>query len=163
MFGQANLALSRTGRKSFYRVDIVSTGGGLVRSSSGVEVHTRALGRVPPAKVDTLLITGAEKDSVVAMLDNPVLHRWVPRCALVAARFGSVCSGTFILAALGLLDGRRVTSHWDACEPLAQAFPVRRRPGSSRRCALMRHACCSLRNFHSKLSPRKSASRRRRG
>ena len=123
VFGQANLELIRTGRKSFYTVETVSTGGGLVRSSSGVEVHTRALERMRPARVGTLLITGAEKDSVVAMLNNPVLHRWVPRCARAAERFGSVCSGTFILAAVGLLDGRRVTSHWDACEPLAQAFP----------------------------------------
>ena len=123
VFGQANAALSRTGRKSFYKVETVSARGGLVRSSSGVEVHTRALQRLPPARVDTLLISGAEKESVVAMLDNPVLHRWVPRCARVAARFGSVCSGTFVLAALGLLDGRRVTSHWDARGPLAQAFP----------------------------------------
>ena len=123
VFGQANTALNRLGRRGFYKVEIVSTVGGLMRSSSGVELQTRALSRLPPARVDTLLIAGAEKESVVAMLDDPALRRWAPRCARVAERFGSICSGAFILASLGMLDGRRVTSHWDACGPLAQAFP----------------------------------------
>jgi transcriptional regulator GlxA family with amidase domain len=123
VFGQANTALNRLGRRDFYKVEIVSTVGGLMRSSSGVELQTRALSRLPPAKVDTLLIAGAEKESVVAMLDDPALRRWAPRCARAAERFGSICSGAFILASLGMLDGRRVTSHWDACGPLAQAFP----------------------------------------
>ena len=41
-----------------------------------------------------------------------------------AGRFGSVCSGGFLLATLGLLDGHRVASHWDACKPLAESFPA---------------------------------------
>jgi transcriptional regulator GlxA family with amidase domain len=103
VFGQANTALNRLGRRDFYKVEIVSTVGGLMRSSSGVELQTRALSRLPPAKVDTLLIAGAEKESVVAMLDDPALRRWAPRCARAAERFGSICSGAFILASLGML------------------------------------------------------------
>jgi transcriptional regulator GlxA family with amidase domain len=38
-------------------------------------------------------------------------------------RFGSVCSGTFVLASLGLLDGKRVATHWNACDPLAKTYP----------------------------------------
>jgi hypothetical protein len=41
------------------------------------------------------------------VMRDPLVRRWLPRCARVAKRFGSVCGGTFVLAALGLLDGRR--------------------------------------------------------
>jgi transcriptional regulator GlxA family with amidase domain len=40
-----------------------------------------------------------------------------------AERFGSVCAGTFILAGLGLVDGKRVATHWEACGPLAELYP----------------------------------------
>jgi transcriptional regulator GlxA family with amidase domain len=94
-----------------------------VASSAGVAVHTQAMAHVAPARVDTLLVAGAEQDRVAAVLAEPALHRWVPRCARGAARYGSVCSGAFVLAALGLLDGRRVASHWDACAALARIHP----------------------------------------
>ena len=123
VFTQANRALSQGGRNAFYRVEVVSPTGELVASSSGVALHTRTLSRMRPGRVGTLLVAGAEKDSLAGVLDDAAVHRWVPRCARAAARFGSVCSGTFILAALGLLDGRRVTSHWDACGALARLYP----------------------------------------
>jgi transcriptional regulator GlxA family with amidase domain len=55
---------------------------------------------------------------------DPALRTRLPRLAAQARRFGSVCTGTFILAALGLLNGHRVATHWDACAPLASAFPA---------------------------------------
>ena len=51
------------------------------------------------------------------------MRRWVPRCAARARRIGSVCSGTFVLAALQLIDGRRVATHWEACGALAANYP----------------------------------------
>jgi transcriptional regulator GlxA family with amidase domain len=124
VFHAANRTLSRRGKPPFYIVETVSADGGLVSSHSGVALQTRALSRTLPAKVDTLLITGAEGDSVRAAIAQPAIRRWVPRCAKAAARFGSVCSGAFILAALGLLDRKRVATHWDACKQIAELFPA---------------------------------------
>jgi transcriptional regulator GlxA family with amidase domain len=123
VFNAANRALSRNRKLPFYTVEPVSADGGLVRSNTGVALQTSALSRMRPAKVDTLLIAGAEADDVRAAIAQPAIQRWVPRCAKTAVRFGSVCSGTFILAALGLLDGKSVATHWDACTQLAQLFP----------------------------------------
>jgi transcriptional regulator GlxA family with amidase domain len=112
VFAQANRVLGEGGKRPFYAVEMMSPGGGLVISSSGVSLQTRALARMPPAKV------GLRR--VIAEL---AVRRWVPRCARTAARFGSVCAGTFVLAALGLLDGKRVATHWDACSKLAEMYP----------------------------------------
>lgn len=124
VFAQANHALGAGGKRPFYAVETISVAGGPVASSSGVAFQTRALARMPPAKVDTLLIAGAEAESLQAVIAEPAMRRWVLRCARSAQRFGSVCSGTFVLAALGLLDGKRVATHWDACALLAEMYPA---------------------------------------
>jgi transcriptional regulator GlxA family with amidase domain len=118
----ANRVLQRAGTRPLYAVDTVSATGGLVASSSGVLVHTRPVGRMPPARVDTLLVAGGDAHAVRQALAEPALRRWVPRCAAAASRFGSVCSGAFVLAALGLLDGKRAATHWEACDELARTF-----------------------------------------
>ena len=123
VFAQANRVLGEGGKRAFYAVEMMSPGGGLVISSSGVSLQTRALARMPSAKVDTLLIAGAEAESLRRVIAELAVRRWVPRCARTAARFGSVCAGTFVLAALGLLDGKRVATHWDACSKLAEMYP----------------------------------------
>jgi transcriptional regulator GlxA family with amidase domain len=123
VFNEANHVVQQTGARPHYRVEVLSSSGGAVPSGSGIEIQTRAFGRVSPSAVDTLLISGAPKDSLLLAMRDPAVRRWVPRCAKHAARFGSVCSGTFVLASLGLLEGKRVATHWDACDPLANAFP----------------------------------------
>jgi transcriptional regulator GlxA family with amidase domain len=124
VFTAANHALSRIGKSERYSVEILSPGGGLIRSSSGVALNTRALSEVLPTKVDTLLVAGGEYDGVSAAIADPVLQWWTPRCASAAERFGSVCSGAFVLAALGLLDGKRAATHWSACASLAELRPA---------------------------------------
>ncbi|MFZ5783733.1 MAG: GlxA family transcriptional regulator [Pseudomonadota bacterium] len=123
VFNGANRALGRNGRPPFYRIDLVSAGGGPVTSSSGIAVQTQRLDAPRCEKIGTLLIAGAEREHLLPAMADPVLRARLPRLAERAQRFGSVCSGGFILAALGLLDGHRVASHWDACAPLAEAFP----------------------------------------
>lgn len=118
----ANQALRRDGKSPYYSVKTISPAGGPITSSSGVSVHTHALSRLSPTNVDTLLIAGGEAETVEAVLREGALRRWVPRCAASAARFGSVCSGAFVLAALGLLHGKRVATHWEACGQLAEMF-----------------------------------------
>jgi len=123
VFNGANRALRHTGRPPFYRIDVVSAAGGSVTSSSGIAVQTQRLDALRREKIGTLLIAGAEREHLLPAMGDPELRARLPRLAAKAERFGSVCSGGFVLAALGLLDGRRVASHWDACVPLADAFP----------------------------------------
>ncbi len=119
VFAAANNDLGR----KLYDVVLLSSAGGAVLSDGGVAVQTRALARMPVHRVDTLLIAGAEEAALRAVIAETAVRRWVPRCAAQARRFGSVCSGAFVLAALQLIDGRRVATHWEACGPLAARYP----------------------------------------
>jgi transcriptional regulator GlxA family with amidase domain len=123
VFAAANLMLRKSGVSAFYAVEAISPRGGSVASNSTVALQTRALSKTTPTRVNTLLIAGAEAAPLQAVLAEPALRRWVPRCARAANRFGSICAGAFILAELGLLDGKRVATHWDACSPLAEHYP----------------------------------------
>ena len=124
VFAKANDVLRADGRPPFYAVALVSSAGGLVTSSSDASMQTHAVSRHSPASVHTLLIAGAEEAHVRAALADPAMRRWVPRCAASSARFGSVCSGAFVLAALGLLHGRCVATHWNASAQLRDMYPT---------------------------------------
>ncbi len=58
------------------------------------------------------------------MIARDDVRRWARRVAPRAQRYGSVCSGALVLAAYGLLDGRRVATHWSSCERLARGYPA---------------------------------------
>lgn len=122
-FAGANRALGQQAKPAFYTVALASAQGGAVESSSGVAVETRRLDSFRPGEVQTLLVTGAEREQLLPATANPKLRAALPELAVGAERFGSVCTGGFILAALGLLDGHRVATHWDSCGPLADTFP----------------------------------------
>lgn len=116
-------AAGRAAGRGAYEVIVLSPDGGETASDSGVTLATRALARMPPDQIDTLLIAGAEAAALRRATADASIRRWLPRCAKAVRRFGSVCSGTFILAALGMIDGKRVATHWEACAPLATRYP----------------------------------------
>lgn len=124
VFTGANRALGQHGRPAVYAVAVVSAAGGTVESSSGIAVETRPVTEVRSGEVQTMLVAGAEREPLLAAVADPVVRAALPGLTAKAERFGSVCSGGFMLAALGLLDGRRVATHWDSCAPLAKAFPA---------------------------------------
>ena len=112
-------ARSLAGRS--YEVRLVATTPGVVTSESGLSlVAPHALPR--PRDIDTLLIPGG--DGVLAARGDAALLRFVRRAATTARRVASVCSGTFILAEAGLLDGRIVTTHWRRAEQLQREYPA---------------------------------------
>jgi transcriptional regulator GlxA family with amidase domain len=119
VFGAANSAL----RKPVYDVQIASPAGGPIATSSGVVLHSRSLASISPKRVDTLLIAGGGNTSMRRVLDNAPSRRWISRTVQCARRFGTVCAGTFILGDLGMLDGRRVATHWASCDQLARRYP----------------------------------------
>jgi transcriptional regulator GlxA family with amidase domain len=105
-----------------YEVTIAGVGGASVRASSGMRIEPEAdLAELDPGAIDTLLVPGGR--GRVALEDSELVAA-LPRAVSGARRFGSVCGGTFLLAAAGLLDGRKVTTHWASCEDLAQRFPA---------------------------------------
>ena len=102
-----------------YRSQVVSTEGGLVRASCGMEFTSLPITEVS-GPVDTLMVAGgADMDAAVA--DTTLLGH-VRRLATDARRVTSVCSGAFVLAAAGLLDGRRATTHWAECGLLDDTY-----------------------------------------
>ena len=123
VFNGANRALTRQGKPAFYKVVLASAQGGCIESSSGIALETRPIAELQPGDAQTVLVAGAERESLLQAMAEPALEAALPQLAGKAERFGSVCTGGFVLAALGLLDGHRIATHWDSCEFFAKAFP----------------------------------------
>jgi transcriptional regulator GlxA family with amidase domain len=122
--GEVFAAASRLLGRDVYRVELASVGGGERRAGSGLfHVHTRDLRRVRPRRSDTILVAGGEEPAIRAAMADEELVRWLARASGVVHRTTSVCSGAFLLAAAGVLDGRRAATHWLGCKELAAMFP----------------------------------------
>ena len=106
-----------------YDLTVVATQAGPVRSDMGLTIHAQAsLANTDPNRPGTLLVVGGDGVDV-AGFDRSLLE-WVAAAAKTADRVASVCCGAFILAEAGLLDGRRVTTHWREADRLAREYPA---------------------------------------
>jgi len=114
VFSTANRELGTTA----YAIELVATTGPTIRATNGLAltVDHRISGVRGP--LDTLVVAGGE--GTAAALQDRVLIDGVRRLADRAARVASVCTGAFLLAEAGVLDGRRATTHWTACERMAR-------------------------------------------
>ena len=121
VFTSANDVIANAGGAPPYRLKLLTQGDEGVISSAGVVLAADPLTYAGEAP-DTLLIAGGQ--GVEAAAANPVLVDWVRRRASKARRVASVCTGAFLLAATGLLDGRRAATHWKECAKLAHRFPA---------------------------------------
>jgi transcriptional regulator GlxA family with amidase domain len=102
-----------------YRTRVVTTHGGPVRASCGLEFASSSIANVN-GPIDTLMVAGGA-DMAAAAADTTLLAH-VRRLAADARRVTSVCSGAFMLAAAGLLEGRRATTHWAECGLLGDTY-----------------------------------------
>ncbi|MCW2957331.1 MAG: Transcriptional regulator AraC family [Solirubrobacterales bacterium] len=116
VFDGATRALAGSGG---YRLVVVTPDGQAVCGSSGMRIAAdTSLTRLDPRGVDTMIVGGG-MDFDVALRD-PGLAPALRRLARGARRVCSVCTGAFLLADAGLLDGRDATTHWASCEELAR-------------------------------------------
>jgi transcriptional regulator GlxA family with amidase domain len=105
------------GAEPAYEVTLLSEHGGIVTSSSGIGVMTTP---VSLDDIDTLLIVGQAvpgRPSSYGLLD------FLRRASAHVRRIGSICTGAFLLAEAGVLDGRHVTTHWEVARDLQRAYP----------------------------------------
>jgi transcriptional regulator GlxA family with amidase domain len=121
VFAQANLEAG----KEVYALRIIACEAGPVRSSSGVRLLPDMVATDSTdgaERIDTLLVAGAPHAGRIA--PSPTVLQWLRAAAKRSRRYGSICTGAFVLAATGLLDGRHLTTHWAAADELARAYPT---------------------------------------
>jgi transcriptional regulator GlxA family with amidase domain len=105
-----------------YRVEILARQAGPLTTSSGLAIVAgRSFADVRGA-IDTLLVAGGR--GTPAALADRALIAFLRRQARRVRRLASVCSGTFLLAEAGLLDGKRATTHWRSAARLARRYPL---------------------------------------
>ena len=120
VFAGATRAAAALDRAGGYRVTVASRHGGPVRAESGLELGTVPL---PDAheRIDTLVLAGGT--GADAASGDEALVAWIAGTARRCRRVATVCSGAFLGAAAGLLEGRRVTTHWARAGQLREAYP----------------------------------------
>lgn len=119
VFGDANWL---RGGHPAYNVNIISACADRVVSNHlGTPVHTDRTYREYRGPIDTLLVAGCMGPRELHYQSG--FLEWLRMQSARARRFGSICTGAFILAKAGLLDGRRATTHWNWASELAQDYP----------------------------------------
>jgi transcriptional regulator GlxA family with amidase domain len=121
VFASANDLVAGAGGAQPYLLRVVAQGGESVTTSAGVALAAGPLTPLGEA-LDTLLVAGGQGAEAAA--ENPALVDWVRQRATQARRVASVCTGALLLAAAGVLDGRRAATHWEYCARLAKRFPA---------------------------------------
>jgi transcriptional regulator GlxA family with amidase domain len=104
-----------------YTVTVVAPRAGRVRMRSGLSLVADAAWRDVRGPIDTLVVAGGDCRS---LMDDRALLAWIRRAARHARRTTSVCTGAFLLAEAGLLDGRRATTHWGWTDELRRRYPA---------------------------------------
>ncbi len=93
-----------------------------VAASNGLTFHLDELPKV--RGTDTIIVPGGIAKSIYAAIADEELLDWLEQASKTACRIASICSGSFILAHLGLLDGKRAVTHWSAVDHLAKFAPT---------------------------------------
>ncbi len=112
-FDAANAATER----QLYSWRVLSRAGGLMRSGAGLPIETAP---ADDAALDTLVVIGGAIDAMRDREEVAAVRRLTSR----AARIASICTGAFLLAEAGSLDGRRATTHWSRARELQDSFPA---------------------------------------
>lgn len=104
-----------------YETRLIAEGPEPIPCASGLRVLPDRIIAEADEPVDTLMVVGPRE--IPTDPPPPATIAWLKQHASSARRFGSICTGAFLLGAAGLLDGRRVTTHWAHASQLAAEFP----------------------------------------
>ena len=122
VFDEARLFLEYSGRPDLaYHVEFVSTGDGPIYGRKGLSITVPTPYHRVRGEVDTLLFQAADQDD--ECLRDARFIAWVARMSSRVRRVVSICTGSFILAEAGVLDGRRAATHWCACDDFRRRYP----------------------------------------
>jgi len=117
-FAMANALAGR----GLYRLSVTAVTTDPIATSLGFSIVPNSALADLDGPIDTLLVAGGYGH--VAALSDPALIGWLREAAPKARRHGSICTGAFPLAASGLLDGKRATTHWALAPSFAQNYPA---------------------------------------
>lgn len=104
-----------------YDVEVVASAADALTTGSGLRLLPHRSVAAVRGPIDTLLVAGGT--GVLSAKDDEPLMRFIRSAASRARRVASVCTGAYLLAEAGLLDGRRATTHWAACDDLRRRYP----------------------------------------
>ncbi|MGH0032801.1 MAG: GlxA family transcriptional regulator [Myxococcota bacterium] len=122
VFDEARLFLDHYGRSDLaYEVEVVSTGSGSIYDRKGLSIAAPTPYHRVRGRVDTLLFQAVDEHD--ACLRDERFIAWVAKMSRRVRRIVSICTGSFILAEAGVLDGRRATTHWCACADFRRRYP----------------------------------------
>lgn len=116
------LARSHPGAPPLYSIEVATTKPGMLLTSCGLRLQPHCTFRQVRGAADTLLVVGG--GSIEAGKEDAAVVQWLQDLAPRLRRVGSICTGAFLLARTGLLNGRRATTHWKYCELLARRYPA---------------------------------------
>lgn len=122
VFDEARLFLEYVGRADLaYRIEFVTTGTGALYERKGLSITAATPYHRLRGDVDTLLFQAADEND--ECLRDERFLAWVAQMSGQVRRMVSICTGSFILAQAGVLDGRRATTHWCACDDFRRRYP----------------------------------------
>ncbi len=120
--GARELIAAEARHERGYEISILSRDGAPLRTSSGLTIAPHAALSGASQDIDTLIVAGGQ--GCMEAAKDSALIEWIAHVATKARRTVSVCTGAFLLARAGVLDGRRVTTHWAAAAELARLYPT---------------------------------------
>ena len=123
IFSYANVILQQLGKtsKPVYSFEILAEQAGPVATTFGVQLVANRAFNEAGDEFDTLIIAGGA--IAPSARENRAMIDWIGQRALTARRVASICTGAFLLAECGMLNGLRATTHWLFCDQFAQEYP----------------------------------------
>ncbi|RKR03070.1 AraC family transcriptional regulator with amidase-like domain [Maricaulis maris] len=116
-------AANQLSGRPLYRVDVIALPSGEIDHGGGLGLTARAIVDIIPGPADTLVVAGGYEAEITRAVADTGLLAGLGRIARQFGRIGSVCSGTFLLAAAGIITDQRVATHWRGAPRLAARFP----------------------------------------